>query len=453
MTGMVRRCLATALLAVATVAVAQQQPRLSHRVWLPAGIPQSAVLAELRSAGVDGLVVPVGDAQIGDGTTRFTMRPLPDLGPLAGWSVTALVWVDGRGREAGDSEEFWSQLAPAQRMLPGKSALVLAAREYFEGLPRFAAAVAAKAGQPVELALPAQALAAHLPPGGWPEVAVIAVALGNPQALGFPASTIHDDLAALESIDANSTPFRTALVVASHADPPPGAQPVSLALIARGNVAAYSPGPRGDVFTLRLPVDWGGVRLEVGRKVEVVLVDTARYHRDLGLVMRPVRAHLTGWDTVGLPPGEPSLGMSREAFLDYLRGGMPHPTPDVELVLSGTTASIGLRNPSPHASAIATTGNWAELHFAGTEVRDVQLGEFSGVQFGRLEGDSFKEIVARDATLVRLYVPYVAPRSRVTGGTVVFLVKPRSLAVRWGLRLGDGSAVSGPLERRDLTRQ
>ena len=83
-------------------------------------------------------------------------------------------------------------------------------------------------------------------------------------------------------------------------------------------------------------------------------------------------------------------------------------------------------------------------------MRDVQLGEFSGVQFGRLEGGVFKEIVARDATLVRLYLPYVAPRSRVGGGAVAFLSGPRTLAVRWGLRLGDGSVVGGPLESRDV---
>ena len=450
MSAMIRRVAAAVLLTLASAAWAQQQSRLPHRVWLSAGVPTADVLAELRSAGIDELAVPVGDAELGETTTRFTMRPMPDLKPLAGWSVTALVWVSGQGKELGDAEQFWTQFAPTLRMLPGKGSLLLVAPQYFEGLPRFAAAVAEESGQSVGLALSAQELAAHLPVGGWPGIELVPVAFGNPQAFGFPPSTIHDDVTALDEIDQRGTPYRPAVVVGWRATPAPGPQPVSLSLITRGNVATYTPGARGDVFALKLPVDWGGTRLDVGQKVEVEVVETARYHRDLGLVLRPTRANLVGWDTVSLPSGEPALGMSREAFLDYLRGGMPFPTPDVELAVNGAFVSVGLRNPSPHASAIATTGNWVELHYSGTEVRDVQLGEFSGVQFGRLEGGVFKEIVARDATLVRLYLPYVAPRSRAGGGAVAFLSAPRTLAVRWGLRLGDGSVVSGPLESRDV---
>jgi len=452
MSAMIRRVVAVVLLTSASGLWAQQPSRLPHRVWLSSGVPAADVLAELRSAGIDEFAVPVGDAVLGATTTRFTMRPMPDLKPLAGWSVAALVWVNGQDKDVGDAEQFWTQFAPTLRMLPGKGSLLLVARQYFEGLPRFAAAVAEESGQPVGLALSAQEMAAHVPVGGWPGVELVPVAFGNPQAFGFPASTIHDDVTALDQIDQRGAPYRPAVVVAWHATPAPGPQPVSLSLITRGNVATYSPGARGDIFALKVPVDWGGTRLEVGQKVEVEVVETARYHRDLGLVLRPTRANLVGWDTISLPSGEPALGMSREAFLDYLRGGMPFPTPDVELSVNGALVSVGLRNPSPHASAIATTGNWVELHFSGTEVRDVQLGEFSGVQFGRLEGGGFKEIVARDAMLVRLYLPYVAPRARVGGGAVAFLVRPRTLAVRWGLRLGDGSEVVGPLESRDVRR-
>ena len=450
---MLRRGAFALLLAAATVAAAEPPARLSHRVWLLAGVPDEAVLQDLRSVGVDALVLPVGDVEIGEGSTRFTMRPLPDLKPLAGWSVASLVWVSGHGKAAGDAGKFWTQAAPVRRMLPGAGALVLATREYFEGLPRFAAEVARRAGEPVGLALPVRELAAHLPEGGWPRVEPVGVALGNPQALGFPPSTVHDDLSALEILDGRGVPYRPALVVAPRVSPVPGSQPVSLALITRGSVAAYSPGARGDVFTLRLPVDWGGTRLETGQRIEVDVVDTARYHRDLGLVMRPVRMGLIGWDTVGMPAAEPALGMSREAFLDYLRGGMPYPTPDVEIETTGATVRVELRNPSPNSSAIATTGNWVEVHFTGSEVREVNLGEFSGVHYGRLQGDVFKDTVARDATVVRLYVPFLAPRSRVSGGTIAFMVKPRSMAVRWALRLGDGRDVIGPIEPRDLTKR
>ncbi len=453
MIAMIRRDLAAVFLILASAAWAQQPSRLPHRVWLSSGIPAPDVLAELRSAGVDELALPVGDAELGERSTRFTMRPMPDARDLAGWSVSALVWVNGRGKDVGDAEEFWNQVAPAMRMLPGRGSLLLVARQYFDGLPRFAAAVAEESGQPVGLALSAQELAAHLPAGGWPGIESVPIAFGNPQAFGFSPSTIHDDVKALDQIDERGARYRPAVVVAWRAVPGTWSSArIALADHTRQRGNLYSPGARGDVFALKLPVDWGGTRLEVGQKVEVEVVETARYHRDLGLVLRPTRANLVGWDTVALPAGEPALGMSREAFLDYLRGGMPHPTPDVEVSLNGAFVTVGLRNPSPHASAIATTGNWVELHFSGTEVRDVQLGEFSGVQFGRIEGGGFREIVAREATLVRLYIPYVAPRARVGGGNVAFLVRPRSLAVRWGLRLGDGSEVSGPIEPRDVRK-
>ncbi|OYW00356.1 MAG: hypothetical protein B7Z61_13440 [Acidobacteria bacterium 37-71-11] len=450
MAGMVkgRLALAVTLLAAAAATAAEPARELTHRVWLLSGVPDAGMLTALRAAGVDGLVVPVGRVEVGDGSSRFTLAPLPDLRALAGWPVTALVWVDGADKASGDPQAFAAQFAPAQRGLPGSPRLLFASRRFFPGLAGFATGVASRLKQTVELAAPVQELAAHLPPRGWTHIRPVAVALGNPSALGFPAATLQDDLAALDRLDATGTPYRVAVVVAPLADPAPGPAGASLALLASGETAVYAPGERGDTFRLRQPVDWGGVEVAAGRSITVEAVDTARYHRDLGLLLRPARPALEGWDTVGLPAPEPALGMSREAFLEYLQGGSPYPVPRVDVEWVGSaTMRVALANPTAQASALSTTGNWVELRFAGTEVRDAQLGEFSGMEYGSIDaGGTWRRTAARGASALRFYLTFIPPQARVAGALVTFISRPRAVETRWGMRVGDGGAVTGSLE-------
>ncbi|MEW6337665.1 MAG: hypothetical protein AB1625_09745 [Acidobacteriota bacterium] len=449
---MSRRMPTLLLLALAAAAHAQHTSTLPHRVWLLDGIPPEATLASLRAAGVDALAVPIGEADVGSAATSFTVRPPVDTARLSGWPVAGIVWLSGSGESKGDATSFLAQLTPAQRLLPGSPSLVLAARRFWPGLPDFAREVARRSGRSVELAITAQAAAANLPEGGWDGVELVLVAFANPPGAGFDTTNLHDDLAALDVADERRAGYRAAFVVAPRSSPPV-AGPVSLGSIARGGVSEYRPGERGDTFILRRPFDWGGSRLETGARIEVEVVDTARYHRDLGLALRPVRNGLRGWDTVGLPGPEPTLGMSLEALLDYLGGGVPFPMPRVTVEAAGSAGvRVSVDNPSPHGSALSTSGNWVELRFTGTELRDVQLGEFAGVAHGRLEGGGIKGTVARDATAIRLFVTCFAPRSRVSGGTVAFLSRPRSMSARWGVRLADGSDEIGPLEPVVLTR-
>ncbi|HVN75399.1 MAG TPA: hypothetical protein VMT19_03715 [Thermoanaerobaculaceae bacterium] len=445
----IRLAATCAVLALAVAGVAAEGPRrLSHRVWLLSGVPDEGTLTALRAEGVGAFVLPVGRVEIGAGSSRFTLAQLPDLSPLAGWPVAYLVWVEGSGKASGDPDSFVTQLTPVQRSVAGADDIVLASREYFPGLPEFAVKVAARLQRPVELALPAQDLMQHMPPGGWPRVRPVAVAFGNPSALGFPAATLHDDLLALDVLDGTPVPYRVAIVVAPSAEPSPGPGGGSLALLSSGETAAFTPGERGSVFRLRKAVSWGGVPLAVGQSVTVEMVDTAMYHRDLGLLLRPVRPLLEGWDTVGLPNPEPTLGMSRAAFLEYLRGESPYPRPRVDTSWTGPTAvRLTLTNPTAQASALATTGNWVELRFEGTEVRDVQLGEFGGMEYGRIGPDGGWHLtVARDASAIRLFLTFVPPQARVAGALVTFLSRPHDVNARWHVRLGDGTDAGGPLE-------
>ena len=438
---------AVTLLLAAAGAAAENQRLLKQRVWLLGGVPAESTLAALRAAGVDGLVLPVGRVELGDASSRFALAQLPDLSVLSGWSVTLLVWVEGSGKVSGDPSDFALQFIPLQRGIRGSEGLLLACRGFFPGLAGFATGVAARLGRPVELALPVQDLAQHMPVGGWPSVRPVVVAFGNPSALGFPLSTLQDDLAALDSLEAMRAAYRAAIIVAPSAAPPPGPAGVSLNVLSSAETATFNPGARGNVFRLRRPVDWGGMPLPVGQSITVEIIDTAMYHRDLGMLLRAVRPLLEGWDTVGLPESEPTLGMSREAFLEYLAGDEPYPRPKVEIEWPRPSAiHVTLANPTAQASTLATTGNWVELRFTGTELRDVQLGEFTGVEYGKVDGHGAWHLTAaREATAVRLYLTLVPPQARI-GGLVAFLTQPREVTARWNLRLGDGMDITGPLK-------
>jgi hypothetical protein len=444
-----RRTAAAVLLAVLGAVSVEAGDRLTHRVWLLHGVPAEPTLSTLRAGGVDGLVLPVGDLVVASGTCRLTLTPLPDLKPISGWPVTPLVWVSGEGDAKGDAVTFGSELAPVLRLLSGSTTttLALAARATWPGLVQFAGAVAERTNASVELLVPAQsavALAATRLPHG---VSLVVAAFGNPPALGFPASNIADDLAVLAAIDAAGARYRVAVVVVPRATPMPGAGGASLSAVALPTVADYRPADRGDAFVLRQSVDWGGTLLAPHDTIQVEVVDTARYHRDLGLIMRGVRPGLEGWDTAGLPDREPALGMSLEAFLDYLQGGRPYPSPLVEVDwVTATRLRLTIANPTPQASALASTGNWLEVRFTGAQLLDLGLGEFSGAEYGRVEAGAWHRAVAREASAIRLFMTYVAPESRLGGATVTFLDRPSGVSTRWVLRLGDGGEVAGVTE-------
>lgn len=421
---------------------------LDHRVWLLGAMPDAGTVGVLRAAGVRAFCVPAGKVVIGDATARFEADPPSDLSALGGSGVSAMVWVDGELRRSGDPGRFVVQFGAVEGRLPGGGSLILVAKRYGEGLPEFAMGVAERLHRPVELALPASDLAAHVPAGGWKGIKLLAFAFGNPPALGLPASTVQDDRLALEGLDLKSVAYRVAIVVAPLATPAPGPGGASLASLTRSGVSAYQPGSRGDVFVLERSLDWGGVVLSPHQRVEVEAFDTARYDRDLALTLRPVRPGFSGWDTVGLPPPEPAIGLSREALVDYLRGGGPGPLPVIETSWAGNKLLLTLSNPTPHGSALSSTGNWLQIQVVPGQVADAQVGEFSGLEFGRLEGGALRSTVLRDAAVLRFYISFVAPQARIGGASVSFLSRPDEPRVRWGIRLGDGRDVVGELKVR-----
>lgn len=436
------RVLSTLVLgALFATGTAGQEPRaLSHRVWLLDGIPTGESLALMRGLGVDGVVLPLGKVVVTDRRSDLELSQTGATSALAGWRVAGLLWVEGEGEGEGDAESFLAQVAPIRRGLPaGGAGLVLASRHFFPGLPRFAAAVARAARERVELVLPVAVLAERLPAQGWPGVVPVAVVFGNPEALGWPFATIHDDLASLEALAARAGSFAVAIVIRPFADPDPGGS-ASLTALASSQVATYRPGARGDEFVLKRPLEWGNSTLAAGATLTVHVVQTSRYHRDLRLLLRPPRGGLLGWDTVGLPPPSPALGMSFEAFVDYFRGGIPEPRPVVYGSWSGSYFEVSMINDSPHASALATTANWVEVRFSGGQVADVDAGEFNGYEFGRLAGENWTTTVPGNANAVRFFFTFLGPEARLGGGRIRFVARPREVDGRVSIRLGDGSS-------------
>ncbi len=385
----------------------------------------------------------VGRGAIGDGTASFVLQPFAGLAPLAPLNVSLAVDVSGEGEASGDAAAFWNQLQPAAKLLPSRGSLILVARALWPGLPRFAADLAAASGVRVELMAPAGQIAQALPPEGWPGVGLIAVALGTPAAAGFPASTTDDDLAALDALDARGVGYRVAIVVQPLLRPEPGDDPVDLMSLASPSQAAFRRGDHSDLFDLRGALSWGGRMLAGGTVVEVEATNAARYNRDLGFLLRPVRQGLTGWDVVSLPPPAPAAGMCRQAFLDYMRGAGPYPMAQVQVRwLASGRLEVALRNPSPFSGTFATTSNWVEVRFGGNEVLDAQLGDFAGLEYGVSGARGWRRVTAaREANAVRLHYTYLGQNTVISGATLSFVSRLRSVQARWAVVAGDGTAV------------
>jgi hypothetical protein len=232
--------------------------------------------------------------------------------------------------------------------------------------------------------------------------------------------------------------------VLPYVKPAPGSDPVDIRPLANPQTASFELG-ESDRFTLRRWLAWGDRRLPPGSTVELRLVNTGRYARDLGLILRPVHTGLVGWDTVALPPLGSMVGMTREALLDFLHGSQPFPPPKVEVQWLGPTrVGLSIHNDTPHQSGMGTVGNWVELRFAGTDVLDVQLGGFSGMEWGASNGGRFKAVHApRDANALRFHYLFLPPHDFVGGAVVSFVSRPRELRTRWGVLPGDGRALTG----------
>lgn len=422
-------------------AAASAQPfRLEHRLWL-FGKVRPGQAEEARSVGVDAVVVPVAEADLRGSQATVKLMPLPEAAVVRGLPLWAAVWVSGDGVRQDAAQSLWNQLGPAVRGwgVPVKG-LVLASRSLPSGSFALARELGKLAHMPVEVGAPVEELLQRLEGEPAAGLTLVAFALGNLSALGFAGVTPQDAADLLGELDERGVLFRGAVVVGSRVAPPLPEGPNPWELV---QPLEYQPTGEGDVLVARGTVAVGGTALPAGTRVAVQAYDGARLERDLGLLLRPVRQNLLGWDIVGELPPAPALGLTWEAFLAFFSGQAPVPRPSVTVAwVSPTTLKLVLENPTPFASAFASTGNFLDLHFSGTEVKDVTPLAAAGADFGKVDG-GFVRAPRGAASVVRLYLKVVPPRTPVEVATVSFMSRPKELAATLTVRLGDGRQVSG----------
>lgn len=421
---------------------ASAQPfRLEHRLWFLEK-PRAGQVEQARRVGVDAVVLAVAEAELKGTQATVTLLPPPEAELVRGLPLWAAVWVRGTevGKEA--AQALWNQVGPAVRGLGlPVEGLVLVGRSLPVGCFALARQLAKLAQVPVEVGAPVQQLLERLQGENAEGLTLVAFALGNLAAIGFAELTPQDAADLLARLDARGVRFRGAVAVASRVDPPfpEGQNPWELV-----SALEYRPGAEGDVLVAAAPVGSPGTSLPAGTRVLVQAYDGARMERDLGLLLRPVRHGLLGWDTVGQLAPAPALGLTWEGFLAFFSGQAPLPQPSVKgSWVSPTVLKLTLENPAPFASAFAHTGNVVDLRFSGTEVKDVTLQAAVGADFGTLDG-GFTRTPRGAASAVRLYLKVVPPQTAVDLGTVSFLSRPRELAASVTVRLGDGRQASWP---------
>jgi len=414
--------------------VATSAAQLEHRLWLVgAPLPATEQLVQLQRVGVDAWVLPVAEATLSGEAASVKAVVLPNPEPLRGLSLWGLVWVEGEAKGAA-ATSLWSQVGPLVRGLPSSvKGLVLATRSWVGGLWEVAGVLTTASKLPVEVAAPVERLVAQLPEKPPQGVAVVAVALGNLRMFGLPEPGPQDAAAALAALDEVGIPWRAGIGVGSQLVPAPPSGENPWAWLLRSDLD-YQPGPEGDAFVSR-----GG-----GQRVLANLADCARLDRDLGLVLRPVRQRLLGWDSVGMLPPAPAVGLSLEGFAAYFQGLAPEPKVVVRLSwVLPSAAKLVVENQTPFPSAFATTGNAVELVFSGTEVKDVTLITALGADFGRRDG-AFVRTPRGAANAVRLFLRVFPPQLPVEAAVVQFVSRPKGLGAFFTARLGDGREVSGP---------
>lgn len=438
--AVMRRGLLFFLLFAASVKAAEQR-RLEHRLWLLSDpVPP---VADLQQAGFDALLVPVGVALVTEGQASFQLSTQVLPKNWGGIPVWAVVWVEGEKTSEKAAEALWNQVGPAVRgqQVPVKG-LVLAARKWIGSLSSLAREVGRRANLPVEVASPAGDLVSASAKENFRGLGLVALALGNVEAEGFPPLTPYDAERLLDALDKVGVPLRAGVVLTSRTEPALPAQENPWRLFHNQSLE-YQPVEGADVFVAKVPVSLGSWTLPPGGQIRLQLMDGARLQRDLGLALRPVRPNLIGWDSVGAPLPEPVLGLSWQAVVAFYAGAVPEPRPVIRLRwASPTTATIVVENPTPFASAFGLTGNAVDLTFANSEVQDVTLLAAVGADFGRLSG-KFVRTGRGSADTLRLYLRMFSPLLAVEAAQVQFVARPSQLAAGFVARLGDGQEVSG----------
>jgi len=420
-------------------------PARTLAVWVGAGGLDELTLGELRHAGVDRLVAPLGTVTLADDVPVLrgvTPPPVPPGAPLA---VAFRLDVPGGELDPDLAPAVWRAVSDQAAAVGRPQQVVVDLARIAEGTDAFLQRLAAAAGVPIVPAVaPGQLADPRLPAVARGCGRVLVVAAGDVPAWrpGEEALPPPWDVA-LEPLAAAGVPWRLGVVLRPRTDPSLEVWGEDLDPLTEPEVAeVLTRSPLDRSFRLRRAVRWSGRDWKAGTTVAISWLDTAELDAALGRAERVVVPPLDGWDLLWLPPPAPALGISREALVAYLRGDGPGPRPAVRVERSGLTVRVTLANPTPFPTAVSRFGNWVELAAPRGLVAE-NRGAFDAIVLGRRDGDTFRRDTGDRIDAVRLHELYLAPGEEVTSGTLRLRSRRDTVRVRWHLVLGDGRELRG----------
>jgi len=187
-------------------------------------------------------------------------------------------------------------------------------------------------------------------------------------------------------------------------------------------------------FEASAPTQAGPWRLAVGESVRVVGPASANVEEFLTRLAEVAGQRDAGFVVRGLPPADDLLSLSPAALASVLEPGVAEPSLRVvvDRMPEPTRGQVRLRvrvwNETEEATDLATlNANFVELRMPGVVILGVDLGDFA--RWEQLwHGTEIHSVRAlREADTLRLYLPLLAGREKVSSGAVT---------IRW---LGRGS--------------
>jgi hypothetical protein len=419
-------------------------------VWLDRTGLDVATAERLRLAGVDGVVVRRGTADLRGQAPVLRIEPAP---PVEGAIPTGIaIEISGvrPGLDAATAEAVWRALATElDGAIPAE--IVLDLPQLADGIEAFIVALRDVSGVAVvpllsfEQLRDARGRAAALAAGSC-----VVPAFGTDGA-GLRGIGERDPLplaAKLEPLADAAIRVRVAVSLNPRTEPPlerPGDSLDALTERAAATVSTSSALDRS--FRFERAVTWSGRQWSAGDSLAVRWIDASRLRSAIDESHRLLLPELGGWDLVTLPvPGE-ALGLNREELLRFLGGEGPQPDVELRVERDGRTLQVVLVNPTVFSSAVSNHGNWVQVAVGEGWLKADEAGSFERLERGTLNNGSWEQGSYERVNAVRFFETYLAPGERLVSGRVQVPSASSRVSVQWHLSLADGEEVSGGLER------
>jgi hypothetical protein len=200
-------------------------------------------------------------------------------------------------------------------------------------------------------------------------------------------------------------------------------------------------------FIFQRSMRWSGREWSAGDRLALRWMDASKLSAALHESHRLILPELAGWDLVGLPAADQTLGMSREALLRYLSGEGPEPEIVVQVTRNGRSMRVRLENRSVFSSAVSNHGNWLQVSVDEGWVTVDGPGSFERFTRGTLRDDDFQQGSLERVDAVRFFEIYLAPGEVIDSGSLRLPSSSTPASVQWHVTLLDGREVVGAVTR------